>query len=312
MRIAIFGSGGVGGFFGARLAQAGQQVIFIARGANLAAMRNHGLQVESIDGDFVLDTVEATDDPGEVGKVDYIICGVKAWQVRVAAQTMLPMVGENTLVISLQNGVEAPAQLAETLGQDKVLGGLCKVIVFREGAGRIKHIGAKPLIQFGHLDNHADPRVDSLAQIFDRCHQVKSSIPENIQVALWQKFMLICSWSGVGAVTRAPVGLLLKQSGTRDMMIAAMQEIITLAQAKNIDLPNNSAEINIAGLAQLAPASTTSMQRDIAGGMPSELDYQTGAVVRLAEEVAVDTPVNRFILDSLSLLEQKARGRLEF
>ncbi|MFV2032986.1 MAG: ketopantoate reductase family protein, partial [Gammaproteobacteria bacterium] len=172
MRIAVFGSGGVGGYFGARLAQARQDVVFIARGAHLQAMRNSGLRVDSIAGDFSLKHVEATEDPRQVGEVDCVICGVKAWQLVTAAKAMKPMVGGNTLVIPLQNGVEAPSQLADILGTDSVLGGLCALIAFRAGAGRIKHIGANPLIRFGHMDNHADPRVNALSEIFDRCRGV--------------------------------------------------------------------------------------------------------------------------------------------
>lgn len=312
MRIAVFGSGGVGGYFGARLAQARQDVVFIARGAHLQAMRSSGLRVDSIAGDFTLNPVDATDDPRQVGIVDAIICGVKAWQVVTAAKAMRPMVGENTLVIPLQNGVEAPAQLAEVLGKDTVLGGLCTIIAFRAEAGRIKHIGANPLIRFGHMDNHADPRVNALSEIFDRCQGIKSSIPEDVQVAMWKKFMLISAWSGVGAVTRTPIGILLKQSETRNMIVDAMQEIYSLALAKNIDLPKNSVEKNMSTLESFPPNSIASMQRDIADGLPSELDHQNGAVVRLASDCGVDAPVNCFILDSLRSLELRARGVLKF
>ncbi len=312
MRIAVFGSGGAGGYFGARLAQARQEVVFIARGAHLDAMRSGGLRIESITGNFCLDRVEATDDPRQVGEVDCIICGVKAWQVVTAARAMRPMVGANTLVIPLQNGVEAPAQLAEILDKDTVLGGMCTIIALRAGAGWIKHIGANPLIRFGHMDKHPDPRVNALSEIFNRCQGIKSSIPEDIQVAMWQKFMLIGAWSGVGALTRAPIGILLKQSETRDIIVEAMQEIYSLALARNIDLPKNSIEKTIATLESFPPNSTASMQRDIADGLPSELDNQNGAVVRLASDSGVDTPINKFILYSLRSLELKARGALRF
>ena len=312
MRIAIFGSGGVGGYFGARLAQARQDVVFIARGAHLESMRSNGLKVDSIAGNFKLKRVDASDDPGQVGKVDCIICGVKAWQVVTAAKAMQPMVGDNTLIIPLQNGVEAPDQLAEILGSNPVLGGLCALIAFRAGAGWIKHIGANPLIRFGHMDNRADPRINALSEIFDRCRGVKSSIPVDMQVAMWQKFILICPWSGVGSVTRAPIGILLKQDETRNMLVDSMREIYTLAHARDINLPKNSVENTLSTLKSLPPNSTTSMQRDIIDGLPSELDYQIGAVVRLAFDVGVETPVNSFILDSLRSLELKARGALKF
>ena len=312
MRVAIFGSGGVGAYFGGRLAQAGQDVTFIARGAHLDAMRKNGLRIDSIAGDFTIDQPRVTDDPKNVGIVDYVICGVKAWQVTAAAKAMRPMIGPDTLVIPLQNGVEAPAQLIDVLGPDVVLGGLCAIIAFQEGPGHIKHIGANPLIRFAHLDRHADVRVNTLSEVFNRCHGIKSSIPDDINIAMWQKFILISAWSGVGAVSRAPVGILLQQAETRQMLLDAMQEIYTLALACDIEMPERSVQKTMTMLETFPANSTTSMQRDIADGLPSELDVQNGAVVRLAEEVDVDTPINRFILYSMRSLELRARGALNF
>jgi 2-dehydropantoate 2-reductase len=312
MRIAIFGSGGVGGYFGGRLAEQGEDVTFIARGAHLKAMIKTGLQVDSITGDFTLHNVSATDNPKQVGKVDYVICSVKAWQVQAAGKAMQPMIGPKTLVIPLQNGVEAPGQLIEVLGADTVVGGLCAIITFQAGPGHIKHFGANPLIRFGHLDNHADPRINKLSEAFNRCNGVKSSIPDDVNIALWQKFLLISPWSGVGAVTRAPIGVLLQQAETRQMLLDAMQEIYTLALAHDIAMPEDSVQKTMNILESFPANSTTSMQRDLANGLPSELDAQNGAVVRLADEVEVDTPVNRFILGSLRSLELRARGALKF
>ncbi|MCP4187644.1 MAG: 2-dehydropantoate 2-reductase [Gammaproteobacteria bacterium] len=312
MRVAIFGSGGVGGYFGGRLAQLGVDVNFVARGKHLTAIRQQGLRVDSIAGNFKLSHVQATDSARQIGPVDYIICCVKSWQVAAAAKAMKPMVGDNTLVIPLQNGVEAPTQLAEILGEDKVLGGLCAIISFRAGAGHIKHIGANPLIRFGHLDRHADSRVNTLSETFNRCHGVKSSIPDDINVAMWQKYMLISAWSGVAAVTQAPIGVLLEIDETRQMMVDALEEIYQLGLARQIDLPGNSVEKTIATLESFPKSSTTSMQRDIAEGLPSELSVQNDAVVRFAKQAGLDTPVNRYILNSLRPTELRARGALSF
>ena len=312
MRIAIFGSGGVGGYFGGRLAALGEDVTFIARGTHLRAMLKSGLRVDSIAGNFKLDKLNATDNPTQVGFVDYVICTVTSWQVPIAAKAMQPMIGPQTLVIPLQNGVEAPGQLTEVLGEDAVLGGLCAIISFKAGPGHIKHIGANPLIRFGHLDNHADPRINTLSELFNRCDGVKSSIPDDIIVAMWQKFLLISAWSGVAAVTRAPIGILLQQAETRQMLLDAMQEICDLAMASGIDMPADSVQKTMNALEGFPANSTTSMQRDIEQRLPSELDVQNGAVVRLAEAVGVDTPVNRFILGSLRSQELRARGALKF
>ena len=312
MRIAVFGAGGVGGYFGGRLAQSGHDVSFIARGKHLDTMKASGLRIDSIAGDFKVNRFQASEKPGDIGVVDYILCCVKAWQVPAAAKAMKPMIGEHTLVIPLQNGVEAPGQLIEVLGEDKVLGGLCAIIAFKAGDGHIKHSGGNPLIRFGRLDKRADPRVNRLSEIFNRCDGVKSSIPEDINIAMWQKFMLITAWSGLGAVTRAPIGAILKLGETRQMLMEALNEIYNTCRSRDINLPPDSVEKTLQTLEGLPKNSTTSMQRDIAEGKPSELDVQTDAVVRLAKETGVETPINRYILHSLRPLELRARGALRF
>lgn len=312
MRIAVFGSGGVGAYFGGRLAQFGQDVTFIARNESLSAMRRKGLKVDSIAGDFNLREVQVTDDPKSVGKVDYIFCCVKSWQVLSAAKAMQPMMNEQTLVIPLQNGVDAPDQLSQVLPAEQVLGGLCAIIAFVNAPGHIKHSGANPLIRFGHLDGHPDPRVNALSEVLNRCSGVKSSIPDDVLVAMWQKFMLITPWSGLGSVSRAPIGALLIQDETRELLVQASEEIYRLGLAKNINLPEDSVEKALSVLESFPENSKTSMQRDIARGRPSELDVQNGAVVRLAHELGIDTPVNRFFYYSLRSLELRARGALTF
>jgi 2-dehydropantoate 2-reductase len=312
MRIAVYGCGGVGAYFGGRLAQIGQDVTFIARNENLKALRSQGLRVGSIAGDFIIDKVKVTNNPADVGIVDYVLCCVKAWQVTAAARAMQPMVGPDTLVIPLQNGVEAPAQIAAILSPANVLGGLCAIVAFQASPGHIKHSGANPLIRFGHLDNRPDPRVNALSEIFNHCSGVKSSIPEDVMVAMWQKFMLITPWSGLGAVSRAPLGVLLEQPETLDLLTQAIDEVYRLGLARGIALPADSVAKTINTLHGLPANSTTSMQRDLVRGRPSELDAQNGAVVRLAYEVGFDAPLNRFILYSLRSLELRARGALTF
>jgi len=312
MRIAVYGSGGVGGYFGGRLAQIGQDVTFIARNESLTELRSNGLKVGSIAGDFSIDKIAVTNNPAEVGIVDYVLCCVKSWQVPAAAKAIKPMIGPDTLVIPLQNGVEAPYQLAEELDPEIVLGGMCAIVAFLAGPGHIKHSGANPLIRFGHLDNHADPRVNALSEILNHCSGVKSSIPDDVLVAMWQKFMLITPWSGLGAVSRAPIGVLLEQPETRALLTQATEEIYQLGRARNIDLPADSVAKTIATLEGIPPNSTTSMQRDLVRGRPSELDAHSGAVVRLGLEIELDTPLNRFFLYSLRSLELRARGALSF
>ncbi len=311
MRIAVFGAGGIGGYLGGRLAQAGEDVAIIARGDHLTAIRNHGLRVDSINGDFVFRPSIATDNPAEVGPVDVVILGVKAWQVAEAAEAMRPMIGQETCVVPLQNGVEAPAQLAAVLGDGAVLGGLGYIISFIVGPGHIRHAGGDPSVRFGEMDNHHSPRAEQLLEALGRAG-VRADIPSNIEAAIWEKFMSITAVSGVGAVARAPVGVWRSLPETWEMAIQIVREAESVAREKGIPLDGSESESAIARMGRVPPDFTFSMQRDIMEGRPSELEVQNGAVVRLGLEVGVPTPVNDFIYYSLLPQEMKARGQLEF
>jgi len=311
MRIAVFGAGGVGGYFGGRLAQAGEDVIFIARGDHLKAMLTHGLRVDSVKGDFVLKRVKATDDPSQAGIVDLILVGVKAWQVTNAAEAMRPMVGPETFVLPLQNGLEAPTQLAAVLGNRHVLGGLCGLSTFIVGPGHVRHAGAEPFVRFGELDNRPSERVKLLQNVFKRAGVI-AEIPQDIQVALWMKFLFITGWSGVGAVTRTPLGVWRSLPETRQMAKTALYEIVRVAQARDIALPENPVPTTMKMYDSFPPEITSSMQRDMAEGRPSELDAQIGAVVRFGKEADVAVPLHEFIYHSLLPLELRARGKIQF
>lgn len=312
MKTAIFGTGAVGAYFGGRLAQAGEEVIFIARGKHLQAMKHNGLKIDSINGDFIVQPVQATDNPEEIGIVDMVLVSVKAWQVSDAAVAMKPMVGAHTFVLPLQNGVEAPSQLAAVLGQEHVLGGLCGLISYISEPGHICHTGVDPFIRFGELDNRPSDRVEWLSKAFERTLGITVDIPSDIHVAMWQKFALITPWSGMGAITRAPIGIFRSQPGTRQMLKRAIVEIYNVAQASDIDLPEDVVDNTMKFLDSLPPEGTASMQRDIMDGKPSELEAQNGAVVRLGQEVGVETPVNNFIFNSLLPMEMRAQGQIIF
>jgi 2-dehydropantoate 2-reductase len=311
MRIAIFGAGSVGGYFGGRLSQAGEDVVFIARGEHLNAMLEHGLRVDSINGDFVLQPVQATNDPSKIGQVDMVLVGVKAWQVSEAAEAMRPMIGRETFVLPLQNGLEAPSQISEILGAQHVLGGLCGLFCYMAGPGHIVHAGIDPFVKFGELDNHRSQRVDLLLDTFKRAG-VNAEIPATIQVAMWMKFLLIAVWSGVGAVTRAPIGIWRSLPETRRMAERGLQEIIAVAAARDISLPRDALQTVMTMYDGLAPQSTASLQRDLMVGRPSELEAQVGAVVRFGQEAGVATPLHAFIYHSLLPMEMRARGQLQF
>ncbi len=307
MRIAIFGTGGVGGYFGGRLAHAGEDVTFIARGEHLRAIRANGLKVESQSGDFVVYPAKGTDDVNDLGEVDLVVIGVKAWQVPEAARAVKPLVGPGTTVLPLQNGVDAVSQLVDEMGPEKVIGGLCRIVSFVVAPGHIRHAGFTPSIVIGERDNRRTDRIVRIEQVF-RHAGLEIAIAPDIQVALWTKFLFISSFSGVGAVANAPAGLLQTDPKWREQMLAAMKEIFLLAHARGIELPANSVDTAMAAVNALPEEATSSMQRDIAAGKPSELDSQNGAVVRLAREVGLEVPTHALIYKTLKPLEEKARA----
>jgi len=308
MRIAIVGAGGVGGYFGGRLAEAGASVVFIARGAHLEALRRDGLRVESIAGDFVVRPAEATDLVASIGTVDVVLVCVKAWQVPEVAVSLLPMLGPDTVVVPLQNGVEAAGQLASVVGTDRVLGGLCRIVSYVAGPGHIRHAGVSPRIEFGEMDGRSSERAATLRALFETARGLSVGTPDDIAAALWEKFLFIAPVSGVGAVTRLPVAVFRGIPETRAMLEAAMREVSDLARARGVALAEDAIARTLAYVDGLPADATASMQRDIMEGRPSELEYQTGAIVRLGREARVPVPVNECLYRSLLPAELKARG----
>jgi len=311
MRVAIFGTGGAGGYFGVRLARAGEDVTFIARGEHLRAIRERGLRLETPGGDVLIHPAQATDDPAQVGTVDAVLVGVKTWQLREAAEAMLPMIGTRTFVVPLQNGVEAAARLAEVLGPGRVLEGLCGTVSRVAGPGHILSLGETNFIKFGEQDDGRSERAERLLGAFERAG-VRAEIPADIRVALWEKFIFVVPYGGVGALTRAPAGVVRSLRETRRLLEKGMLEILEVARARRIALASDVVEKTMALVDALAPASTASLQRDIVAGRRSELDAWSGAVVRLGREMGVETPLHEFIYDSLLPAELRARGELQF
>lgn len=314
MRFAIYGTGGVGGYFGGRLAQHGQQVTFIARGEHLRAIQREGLRVESILGDFHIHPARAVSDPAQVGEVDVVILGVKTWQVEEAARAMRPMMAAHTLVLPLQNGVEAPFQLAQALdspGQPPhALGGLCRLATQVWAPGVIRHSGIQPYIAFNRLDGAADERVEALHQALLPTGSTVE-VPADILSALWVKFTFIAPFGGVGAVTRSPMGTLRSVPPTRRMLADAITEVAEVGRAQGANLPADLAQRTLAMMDGFPYDTYASMQRDIMEGRPSELEAQTGAVVRLGAQQGVPTPVHALLYAALLPMELKARGALD-
>ena len=311
MRILIYGTGGAGGYFGAQLARVGEDVTFIARGAHLQAIKRDGLRIDTPEGEIIIQPAQATDDPADVGKVDVVILGVKAWQVMEAAEAMRPVIGPDTFVVPLQNGVDAPAELAAALGAAHVAGGTCATISWLTAPGRIRSVMSTNFIRFGELDNRPSERVRRLRDAFKR-GGTKVEVPADIQKALWSKFLVVTAFGGVGAVTRAPIGVTRTLPETRWMLAQCMGEVLDVARARGVAMIDNAVAEGMSVLESVGENATASLQRDIVDGRPTELDYWNGAVVRLGREAGVATPVHDFIYRSLLPLHLQAVGKVTF
>ena len=280
---------------------------FIARGKTLDALRREGLRVESPLGDIHLPEVEVSNEPAEVGEVDAVILGVKAWQVPEVAGTLRPMIGETTAILPLQNGVEAADQLVAVHGEPNVLGGMCRIVAFVVEPGRIRHQGVEPFVALGELDDRRSDRVERLAGAFADAG-VDIKVSPDILSSIWQKLLFIAPVSGLGAVTRVPIGDLRSNPETYAMLREAMEEVRAVAAARRVILADDAVDKTLRFVDGLPDDMTSSMQRDIMDGKPSELDALNGAVVRFANESGVATPVNRYIYAALTPSEARARS----
>jgi 2-dehydropantoate 2-reductase len=285
----------------------GNEVVFLARGSTLQALRRGPLRVESIKGNFEVQ-VRATDNGEEIGPVDLVLVAVKAWQVNEAAAAIRPLLSRDSIVVPFQNGVDAPAQLAAVLGPDHVAGGLCKLFVSAVAPGHIRHIAAEPFVAFGEIyRDRLDRRLEKARDAF-AVSGVRCEIARDIVASMWEKFLFSVPCGSLCAVTKLPVGGVRTNGKLRAQLIEALQEVVDIANAKGIDFPGDVVSTTMEFIAGLPEDSTSSMQRDIMGGRPSELEAQTGAVVRLGQEVAIPTPIHASIYQALLPLERHARG----
>lgn len=302
-KIAVLGTGGLGGYFGGRLARAGHEVSFVARGEHLAALKRDGLQVASVAGDFAVTPARATDDTSEIGEVDYVLLGVKTWQLPPAIASLKPLLGPDTAVVTTQNGVEAPQQVADVIGRDAVLPGAVDVIAFLDGPGRIRHLAAGALT-FGEWDGRATPRVATLRDALEESG-LTAIVTDDVWAALWQKFLKLASLGALATVLDAPFAALRSRPGTRRLIENVMAEVRQVGLAKGIALGDDAVAEGLAFLDGLPEAGTTSLQRDIRAGRPSELDAWAGAVVRLGAEAGVPTPVNSVLYELASAVADR-------
>lgn len=309
MKFAIFGSGGVGGYFGGRLAKADHDVTFIARGEHLAAITESSLRVDSIGGDFVVENAKATDSPQSVGDVDCVIVATKAWQLPESIEQLKPLVGGQTMILPLLNGMEHMDLLLDAFGSDHVVGGLCRISSFIAAPGHITHVGVKPFISFGELNREKSERVEKLKDVFSALDGIDVEVPEDILASMWGKFILICSTSGVGAVTRQPFGVIRIIPESRAMLKASVEETVHVGRAKGVNLSSDIIDVIMKRIDGFPETMVASMQKDIMEGRPSELEAQTGAVVRMGHALDILVPTHEFIYASLLPMEMKAREK---
>ncbi len=291
LRLAVFGAGGVGGYFGGLLAHAGHEVHFIARGDHLRAMQSHGLQVRSPHGDFLIYPVSATDKPEDIGPVAYLIVAVKHYHLEACVHRMLPLVGPKTTVVPLLNGVTAHEILAEALGREHVIGGLCSIVCMIESPGLVRQESQLRRVVLGELDGSPSERVERLVRAWQETG-VDAIHAEDIHASMWSKFLFIASFGSISALSRANAGAILAVPETRDLFHQAMTEVAALATAKGIQLPEGAVDQAMAMLDGFEQTATSSMQRDVEAGRPFELEAFSGTIVRMSASLGIATPVH--------------------
>lgn len=300
MKIVVMGSGGVGGYFGARLAANGADVTFIARGEHLAAMRRDGLKVLSANGDLTVKPVKATDDPASVGHADLVMIAVKLWSTADAARTIAPTMGPNSAVVSWQNGVVAEDILIKLYGKERVIGGVSNIAALIEAPGVIRHNGAMARLIFAELNGKPSKRIDAFAALCKQAN-IDHVVSDDIDRAIWQKFIFLASFSGMTCATRLSIGPIRTDPETRAMLKAALGEVVAIGRAKGVSLPDDQVEQSLTWADNLPPSMIASMLGDLNRGNRLELPWLSGNVVKLGEELGVATPIHKFIFTVLKL-----------
>ncbi len=310
MRFGIMGTGGVGGYFGGLLARAGWPVCFIARGSHLRALREHGLRVDSVEpGGFRVRDAVFTDDAVEAGPCDVILYCVKTPSNDTAIPFMRPMMHSDSVVISLQNGVDNGERLAREYGAGRVMEGAAYVFSTIAGPGRIHQTGGPRRIVFGRLDGGATAEGERIVEAMRR-GQVDARLSTDIRIELWNKFILICAVSGMTALTRRPLGEILGYDGTARMAREVMREVYRLALAMGIPLEPDSDAANYRFMTRQDPSGKGSMCHDVEAGRRLEIDALNGFVSHMGRVHGVATPLNDFLYDTLKLADVQAAQRL--
>ncbi len=307
MHIVIIGAGGVGGYFGGKISNSGQKVTFLVREKHIENIREQGLQIHSIDGDFVTHPFLVTDSIDKIEKVDLILICTKSWQVKEAAEHIKPILKDDTIVIPLQNGADNAEKVISVIDKKHVLGGLCKIYSKIEAPGIISHFGHTPEIIFGELDKSITDRLQKVKTVFDTAG-FSNRISDDIRVDIWSKFMFIATVSGLGGLTRATIGEMYAHPELNKMLRKTATEIHQIAQIKKIALPQNIVDGIMGFIGKQPFDATASTQRDIMEGKPSELHNFNGYIVKEGKKLGIETPTNAFIYTCLQPMEIKARN----
>jgi 2-dehydropantoate 2-reductase len=305
MKITVMGTGGVGGYFGAKLAKAGHDVAFVARGNHLKAMKKNGLKVYSELGDVTIDPINASDNPEEFGIADIVLFCVKAYDTQTAATLIKPIVGENTGVIPLLNGIGHVEILQATLGQNSVIGGVANISALIEKSGVVRHFSTMQILRVGELGDNSSERIEKFR---DACGDagIDAPVPESIEKELWQKIIMICTLAGANCLTRLPLGLCRNDLSTRKLMTTLASEAVDVARALNIRLPDDQVEITMKLLDALPPTMKASMLAALEKGEKLEASALNGAIERLGKENGIDTPAHRTVYAAISPHENGA------
>lgn len=302
MRIAMMGSGGVGGYYGVRLAQAGHDVVFVARGAHAEAMRRDGLRVESELGAAHLRPVHVIGDPRQdgPGPVDLVLVAVKLWDTEQAARAIQPMVGAATMVLSLQNGIDKDDEIAAVVGRRHVLGGVTYISVTVSAPGVVTHTGRTQRVVLGELDGSRSERAEAVGAAL-RSVGIDAEVTSDVRRATWEKFVFLAAHSAVTAATRQPIGRVRSHPATRALLEDAMREGMALARAEGVELGDDYLAGRLAFIDTMAPGSRASMAQDLLRGNRLELAWLSGAVVRRAARHGLAVPVHRTLYAALVL-----------
>jgi 2-dehydropantoate 2-reductase len=300
VKIAVMGSGGVGGYFGARLAKGGADVTFVARGAHLDAMRSHGLVVEGGPDDIRLPKVNAVEHPAAIGVADLVMFAVKLWDTESAIAQIRPIVGPETVVISFQNGVLKDEYLTKAFGAAHIMGGVCYVATSIARPGVIARTGPLERMVFGEFDGQPSPRAK---RFLEACLAggIKAELSSDIRRSIWEKFVFLVALSGATTTMRTTVGPIRAHPQTRAFLLDVMREVVAVARARGVDLPEDYPEVRLRHADDLAPEMTSSMHHDLERGNRLEVRWLSGGVVELGRAVGIPTPLNRAIADILAL-----------